>query len=220
MPEQTVLDDLYRIASAFVVSKGWGEVPDGRESVDRFGRVILGAESEGRPVNYLEVGTGTGVLFRHMKRLGHVCHGIDPGSWCKMPEIFSAISDLPADVMYDVVVLQDVLEHVVSPLDMMIACRAKVGIGARIYCTFPNRDSWLARHGRERWRMVRPLGHLHYFSRKSLELLFIKSGWSIRCLRASHGGNFFDLLRTRQFAGALSHLMVGKDQWSVQGDRS
>ncbi len=219
MPKQTFLNRLYRTASPFVVSQGWGKVIDEKQPLDRFGRLVVNGNGPGTPLNILEVGTGTGVLFRHMQRLGHFCHGIDPGNWCKTSGIFASMQQLPDESRYDVVVLQDVLEHLASPLEMMGACRIRAKTGARIYCAFPSRDSWLARHERKRWRMIRPLGHLHYFSRKSLELLFKRSGWSVSRVDAIRAGYALDLLRTRQLAGVFAHLLFGRDQWSVQGVR-
>ena len=220
MPEQAHLNQLYQTASPFVVSPGWGAPAGNQQPLDPFSKRVVRAESHGTSLNYLEIGPGTGVLFRQMQKQGHCCHGIDPGNWCKTPGIVAAIQQLPADITHDIVVLQDVLEHVAAPLTMLMDCRAKAKAGARIYCTVPNRDSWLARHRRERWQMIRPLGHLHYFSRKSLELLFANSGWILEQAKTSRTSNVLDPLRQRQSIRAYAHLLIGKDQWTARGHRS
>lgn len=217
MPDQARLNQLYQMASPFVVSQGWGAPAENQQPLDPFGKVVVSTESHGVSLNYLEIGTGTGALFHHMQSLGHQCHGIDPGNWCKTPGIVPSMQQLQADATFDVIVLQDVLEHLASPLDMMKACRSRAKPGTRIYCTFPNRDSWLARHRREYWQMIRPLGHLHYFSRKSTERLFANSGWTIHQARACRTGHIMDVLRSPQSFRAYAHLLVGKDQWSVRG---
>jgi SAM-dependent methyltransferase len=220
IPQQALLNRLYQTASPFVVSHGWGAPAASRQPLDPFGTLVVGAESHGHSLNYLEVGTGTGVLFHHMQTLGHQCHGIDPGNWCKTPGIVPSMQQLQADVTFDVIVLQDVLEHLASPLDMMSACRSRAKPGTRIYCTFPNRDSWLARHRRERWQMIRPLGHLHYFSKKSLEQLFARSGWVLDDARTSRTRHTMDHLLHRQSLRAYAHLLIGKDQWTARGHRA
>ena len=123
----------------------------------------------------------------------------------------------PHNITFDVIVLQDVLEHVSKPLQMMMACRALANDGARIYCAFPNKDSLVAKLIRERWRMVRSLGHLHYFSLASAAKLFLTSGWTISRIQArspNEVANYLSAFTPKDF---IKELLLGRDQWYVKG---
>ena len=129
--------------------------------------------------NYLEVGCGKGELFRRFRGNAKVCYGVEPGDWLDTPDIIRDISQLPKDIKFDVIVMHDILEHLEDPLDMMVLCRSISNNGARIYCSFPNKDSLVAKIRKEKWDMIRPFSHLHYFSKKSTSILFNAAKWKM-----------------------------------------
>ena len=58
--------------------------------------------------------------------------------------------------------MADVLEHVEDPLSLVKSIGDLIERGT-VYACFPNSESLRARLSKVRWRMVRPLGHLHFF---------------------------------------------------------
>lgn len=227
MPDQASLSTMYRERSEFVLSRDFLDArkharpleiaPCSIEHVDTGNPRNAPCLELTRPsrVNYLEIGCGEGQMLRYFLGKGAVCYGVEPGTWVRHDSIVSDIAEIPREAKFDVIVIYDVLEHLADPLLMLSTCRAMTNEGARIYCAFPNKDSLAARLLRQKWLMVRPLGHLHYFSRRSAATLFTRAGWMPtrfqrlpRCdLRACKGS-----LRAMAWT-VLNH----GDQWLVHG---
>ena len=63
----------------------------------------------------------------------------------------------------------------------------------RIYFTFPNSESLRSKLRKTSWRMVRPIGHLHYFSSKSISIALYESNLKL-CNKSN-----YDLLYSRKY---------------------
>ncbi|MBN1688511.1 MAG: class I SAM-dependent methyltransferase [Candidatus Omnitrophica bacterium] len=166
----------------------------------------------GKEFNYLEIGCGDGKLFSRFRERAKVCYGVEPGNWFDEPTIVTDITKLPSGLKFDVIVLHDILEHLEDPLGMMQRCKNLSNQGARIYCSFPNKDSWVAKVRKEKWDMVRPFGHLHYFSKKSSAILFDTSKWKIT-ERYTHPGPKIDwrnILKVKRF---FEDIVCAHHQW-------
>jgi SAM-dependent methyltransferase len=181
MPSQEDLIGLYRDRSAYVVS------PDGQESYLRKSRskdrvsfysFVLSRVDRANPGGYLEIGAGGGALLQQFQRLGYTCFGVDPAGWVENAAIVPRLEAVPAGMQFKVIALQDVLEHLQDPVDMLRQMRARAQAGARLFCSFPCRDSRPARLNREKWGMIRPYGHLHYFSLASTREVLSRAGWT------------------------------------------
>jgi hypothetical protein len=59
----------------------------------------------------------------------------------------------------------DVLEHLSSPIEVLHDLLPFTSADTVLVAASPNAESLLSRLWQGRWRMVRPFGHLHYFSR-------------------------------------------------------
>jgi len=230
MPTQQYLSSLYEGNSKFVNSAHPLEPPEDlmkkfnsgctTSDIDYNG-ISLGLYTElisMKEFNYLEIGCGNGELFRRFCVNAKVCYAVDPLKQLNLPNIVMDIMDLPKGLKFDVIVINDVLEHLESPLGMLKFCKNIANKGARIYCSFPNKDSWLARIKKEKWDMVMPVGHLHYFSRESVSVLFKTSKWRIIEQYAHPGAGIFwrSILRARWkiFLNDFIHLY---SQWYVNG---
>jgi hypothetical protein len=55
-----------------------------------------------------------------------------------------------------------------------------LAVDGRIYLSFPNSSSLMAKLQKERWRMIQPIGHLHYFSRQSVTELLARSSLALQ----------------------------------------
>ncbi len=123
------------------------------------------------PGNFLEIGPGDGSLIRKFRELGWSAFGVDPGQYLSDKSIVRSAEDLPADATFKVVVLQDILEHTSNPWEELSQYKKRFTSGTRIYMTFPWSESKEAQKLGANWGMVRPLGHLHYFSKSSAKSL-------------------------------------------------
>ncbi len=180
MPMQNELTRLYQKGSRYVVSVG-GQPVKKRFSIPE--EYIIRAECE-KPVTskkYLEVGIGRGLLFNYFKGLGYDCFGVEPGPWAKtLTDVVKDITQID-QAGFDVIVIADVLEHLEDPLSFVKSIGDLIETGT-VYACFPNSQSLRARLAKSKWRMVRPLGHLHFFSRQSLLIAFESNGFNVKQL--------------------------------------
>ena len=151
---------------------------------------------------YLEIGVGQGLLYRHFADAGWSAAGVDPGDWAaSFPGIVRSIDDIDVDRKFDLIVAMDVLEHVRDPVAMVRRLRELAAPGARLFMAFPNRASLRAHVGKGRWRMVRPLGHLHFFSPRSARLMLKEAGWDAERIRTT------DLMHRNEVRNVRSALL-------------
>lgn len=128
------------------------------------------------PSNFLEVGPGGGSLIRKFRLLGWNVYGVDPGQYFNDAKIVPSVNALPQGELFDVAVLKDILEHTANPWTELQQYASLLAPGAKIFMTFPWSESREAKKMGSAWTMVRPIGHLHYFSKKSADLLLQSIG--------------------------------------------
>lgn len=182
VPSQEDLLEMYAAASPFVVSVGAKDCYKKKTDLDSFQHYLLNSLNHLillNKGNYLEIGAGGGHLLKRVQRLGYRCFGVEPGQWVECEDIVSDIEQLPPNVFFDVIVLQDVLEHIVDIVYMLKRLRQIANDKAELFCSFPFKDSRPARQRSVFWPMLRPYGHLHYFSAESVNVLFTKTKWDI-----------------------------------------
>jgi hypothetical protein len=174
MPKAELLAKLYFESSLFVLGEKWAS---GIETNNRNRTLapdkdwIVHALSQVKAGNLLEVGPGDGSLLRKMRQLGWNSYGIDLGKYASGFQIVSSISQLPDLTLFDVIVFRDVLEHVSNPTYELSKYTDRVRVGATLFMTVPWSESKRARVCLTQWDMVRPIGHLHYFSKQSAKLI-------------------------------------------------
>ena len=232
VPIQKYLNNLYRIGSEFVTSKGYvgrekPEETDIKEYMTRF----IKYKPDLSEMNYLEIGVGSGYFFNYFEKKAKLSYGVDPCSYKpENPNIVEDISMIPDNLKFDIIIIQDVLEHLESPLDMLQIIKKLANKDAVLSCGFPNKDCLMAKIMKEKWRMIMPMGHLHYFSKKSIDMMLKKSGWK---LKKKYGiwvrPTIIDIMKNfpwgsknpikliyRCFAYLLiEEIILRKDQWYV-----
>jgi len=185
MPDQAYLLDLYAASSTSVFGDGWesatGKAFENRAEPDKKSSWIRARETANPVGTYLEIGPGDGSLLRYFDSRQWECYAVEPGAWARGSDNFvESLDQLPAGVVFDVVVASDVLEHISDPLGTLQRLSDLLAVDGRIYLSFPNSRSLRATIQREKWRMVRPIGHLHYFSRQSVTQLLSRSRLGLR----------------------------------------
>lgn len=149
----------------------------------------------GRPNRLLDVGCGEGYALAFFREQGWSVKGIDfssAGVESKNPscsdalvtgDIFALLkAEIAMGETYDVVWLQNVLEHVVDPLDLLRSLRTLVSSGGLAVVTVPN-DCSITQHGAlahqhiDNAFWVAPPDHLAYFDHDSLMSTANETGW-------------------------------------------
>jgi SAM-dependent methyltransferase len=218
VPSQADLIALYQADSPFVVSAGWDRISQQEKPILFFDAKIIDYPYPAEFRSYLEIGCGGGQMLAHMKRRLPVCWGIEPGNWCRDPNAVRRFSDLPTEVAFDVLVLQDVIEHLREPVEALDRYSRRANPGALLFVSFPNRDAPVARCRRHRWGMVRPFGHLNYFSAASMTLLLKNCGWEP--ITIYHGPHRFPLSRWQTYnLPRTLKRWYDNDQWFVVGKK-
>ncbi len=225
MPKQEYLSSLYKNGSKFVVSANYnGTSPSDEDCKKMFNKVVSFRE-DGK-FNFLEIGCGTGSLLKYFSKMANVSFGVEPGSWAAGGNIVSDINDLPKNVLFDVVILGGTLEHVVDVKSMIKKIKEITNQEAIIYVDFPNKDCIKALLMKGKWSMVLPIGHLHFFSAKSIDVLFKEFKIVLEKKLRQGGLGVFDLIKGfdlkskgiiyRFFKSLiLGQIILGKDQWEV-----
>lgn len=92
----------------------------------------------------------------------------------------------PAAGSVDVVAMWDVIEHLETPDRFVERSAELLREGGYLFLTTGDIESWLARRQRERWRLIHPPTHLHYFSPSSIGNLLRRVGFEVE--RISYPG--------------------------------
>lgn len=240
LPTQELLNEFYSEGNAYVVPKNYesditikptSEVLPVWNKI--FATVLLYSKTvsaKEKNFNYLELGVGSGDFFNFIKKKAHISYGIEPGSWAPEEEsnIVPSLEIIPGGLKFDVIIAHDVLEHLSDPIDMLTQLAQYANPGCIIHCTFPNKDSLKAKLQKGRWHMVRPFGHLHYFSKKSIQMMLKKTEWKPLLIDARRISENSTLDLIRQFDRSsprklfrlikslcIGQILLGKDQWTV-----
>ncbi len=164
---------------------------------------ILGKLLPGRqagPPAFLDVGAGEGWALSFFREKGWRCTGLDYSQFGCQTHNPSCLADLVTGDIYenlaalqeakrrfDVILLDNVLEHVLEPLELLAKLRGLVRPAGVLVIEVPNDCSALQQHLLERGYIARPFwvavpDHISYFNRDGLLALCQAAGWEVRDL--------------------------------------
>lgn len=152
----------------------------------------------------LDVGSGEGFALKFFDELGWDCVGLDFSNFgikannpkqqdlLIVGDIFDNIEKIIASSkMFDLIWLDNVLEHVIDPLDLLKKLYKIINNGGILVVDVPNDFSVLHRHllkekyiHKEFW--VSPPDHLSYFSKDGLTNIAQEAGFHIKKTIADH----------------------------------
>ncbi len=157
---------------------------------------LLGASIAGKAV--LDFGCGWGLTLQFLRDKGAHCHGLDPSPeavrYCQSKGLTVDVGDiddfgaLPARA-YDLVLMQNVLEHLKDPEIALKRLWERMRPGAVMVCAVPNDFNALQLcatevHQLSQW-WVAPPAHLCYFDGDSLRALLTGCGFAPMHLECS-----------------------------------
>ena len=133
----------------------------------------------------LDIGSGPGFFLDQAKREGWEVQGADLSRWSRdyAKEHFNidiyqgSLTDAHfPDRSFDVIVMNDVIEHLEDPKSVLKEIRRILKNDGVIYISTPDIKSFLSRFLRAKWWGINKY-HLFYFSKKTMERLFDEVGF-------------------------------------------
>ncbi len=142
----------------------------------------------------LDVGAGAGLLLSHARSRGWEVYGVESSdygpAWAKNKlgiDIFHGTLDKAKfpDSYFDVVMLQDTIEHVPDPLAVIKRIHKILRVGGVLSISTPNLNSIGRLILGKQWGLVSATEHLCLFSPSCLRALLSRNGFSVKSLRVS-----------------------------------
>lgn len=133
-----------------------------------------------------EVGSGLGYLTHAIRRSGRDAIGLDLsseavdraidrfGPWYRTCDLGEPEADLAG--AFDAVISLEVVEHAIDPVDFVAGAMRLLRPGGQLLVTTPDRDGY---DPTDRWRTDPPPVHLHWFGRRSMEVIAQRVGASV-----------------------------------------
>jgi SAM-dependent methyltransferase len=177
-----------------------------------------------RPGRLLDLGCGSGKFLRDMRELGWDVAGVDPD-----PKVASylrhqygldvhqgSLEDAHiAEASFDVVTMNNVIEHLPDPIRTLQAVRRVLRPGGKLVVLTPNIDSMASRAFLSSWVHWDPPRHLFLFSNKTLPMAVQRAGFHIRSSTTSARRAWWTWAISRMIrAGGQAHGgKVGARPW-------
>ena len=171
----------------------------------------------------LDIGCGTGSFLVECKKRGWNINGIEPNDKAielalsklnlknnKFEEriIFSDIQDLiQKEVRYDVITMWHVLEHVPNLEEYIGKLRTLLKKDGIIIIAVPNFKSFDAEYYREFWAAYDVPRHLWHFSKKSIQILFERSGMKVIETLPMKFDSYYVSLLSQKYKTGKSNMM-------------
>jgi len=139
------------------------------------------------PGSVFEMGCGNGLMLDTLRRWGWQVLGSERTEAAAqiardqfgLTVLAGGIEALAPDARFDLIVLNQVLEHLEDPSAIVAALAPRLKPGGRLVVNVPNFASWQARFGGPRWFHLDAPRHLHHFSLAALTALAERQGLAI-----------------------------------------
>ncbi len=150
---------------------------------------------------YLDIGCGSGNFLRFVKENKMQPHGVDPFLEKPIKELNIKNTDLfkakyPSEY-FDFITLNNVLEHVPNPLEVLKECNRILKRDGKIFVNVPNSSSLNYHLFSWRWVSLELPRHLFIYSNKTLNIYGKKAGLKIE--RFNHKSEPFTILGSLEY---------------------
>jgi len=178
----------------------WCQGNHKHKAFQHWAKIIKRLKPNKNKLRLLDIGCGTGGFLEYANNIGFELHGFDAsnaqvGYARKLfPNVRHAKGcfdylDKYGDqnLLFDVVTLWDVLEHIRNPLDYLREVREVIRPGGLIYISTPNGLAKLWKLNLYKYLSINidlcgeltPWEHVFYYSHRSLEILLSQSGFNV-----------------------------------------
>ena len=172
----------------------------------------------------LDYGCGSGVSLLELRELGAEAYGLeaDPNvrqvvDALKLRIHIGSIDDDPfPGVRFDLIVLNQVLEHIPQPDRLLAKLAPRLKPSGHIVLAFPNSASLYARSFKRDWINWHVPYHLHHFNPRSARFFFLRHGWRILSMRTITP-NLWTVLQLR---APVERTSMGRPNALWTGDRA
>jgi 2-polyprenyl-3-methyl-5-hydroxy-6-metoxy-1,4-benzoquinol methylase len=165
----------------------------------------------------LEIGCGTGAVLQRMQQKGWCVTGLDfdEGAVCNarskgLDVHYGQLSAQGfADQTFDAVVMSHVIEHVPSPVELLIECHRVLKDDGVLVALTPNAVSSLHNKYGKYWRGLEIPRHLQIFTPEALASIADKAGYTVVEAFTAMNGFVYQDLSSRELAAGKKHVMGG-----------
>jgi 2-polyprenyl-3-methyl-5-hydroxy-6-metoxy-1,4-benzoquinol methylase len=197
---------LSRMYNAQTISRMTYYVQTARDDEPSFVRRLELIEKHRKPGKLLDVGCGPGTFLAIAAKRGWSARGIDINAAsverCTAAGLDALAGPFPnpalAGERFDVVVFNDVIEHLTEPRAGLRTARESLAPGGLLFISTPDIGALVARISGRRWLHLKPVEHLTSFDRRTLAHMLDLEGFDV--LQASSIG------RNRSLALVLDRL--------------
>lgn len=141
-----------------------------------------------------DIGCGSGFFLEYMRRRGWRVSGIDPSAehiiyanrCLRLQDVHQALWPIDYELTNDVnvVSLFHVIEHLLSPIEALIAINQILRPGGIVVIETPNVESWPAKVFGPRWVTLDAPRHVNLFSKRTLRYCLKKAGFEVLMLKS------------------------------------
>jgi 2-polyprenyl-3-methyl-5-hydroxy-6-metoxy-1,4-benzoquinol methylase len=179
---------------------------------ERFRRWMRGTYNQGQyyagpGMRVLDYGCGAGHALVELDRMGAEAYGLETdrnvlriAHELGLRVYVGCIEDMPfPGVQFDLITLNQVIEHSPDPCGLLKALAARLAPGAHLAVAMPNADSLYRRWFGRRWINWHVPYHLHHFTVHSAQRFFEAQGWHV-LERRTVTPNLWTILQLRALA--------------------
>ncbi len=169
----------------------------------------------GTPGSLLDIGPGRPALLKKLQEKGWSVAAVEPARHAELLEeevgctVYHALfEDIAFPKRFDIIMALDVLEHSSDPIKFLQhICSSLTDDGVALF-RFPNSVSLRCWIEHDNWEMIRPLGHLNYFSPISFDLACTKLGLEVNYWASRDVSRYTDIRLPRLLASSTRNLRV------------
>ena len=162
-----------------------GYIENYKEFIKIFNQMLNLIEKYKNPGKILDIGCGLGLFLYLAKKRGWEASGIEISKFAsnfaknklKLNVINSDNLNIFQDNLFDVIVVNHVLEHIENPLLILKQIKKKLNINGILLIGVPNINGLYPRFQKENWPSLQPSTHIYQFTPKTLKLLLQKIGF-------------------------------------------
>ncbi|MBY5766732.1 class I SAM-dependent methyltransferase [Rhizobium leguminosarum] len=171
----------------------------------------------------LDIGCGSCVSLLEVRNLGGKAFGVEAD-----PNVRAIAEHFGLDVhigsihddpfpgqTFDLIVLNQVIEHVPEPLALLRLVRERLAPGGKVILAFPNTGSLNRKVSRGKWINWHIPYHLHHYNKKSFGLIAARTGYRVASMRTITP-NVWTILQLRAF-GDITAEGQASSAWTGRG---